>query len=268
LIVFCCRKILNFIILILIFIISCVLINKNSKAGCVNAVRLAEDNRFLTWMHYPNTVYCYTGYYLYPAYIEFESSETVSSISTPKPTAWQFIPNSNRLFIKPVEDDADTTMILMTNKRIYYFEIYARYATLPTEVPFYTIFRYTQENLENPEYTPADNMTVYEYDVKEIPDLTANAEKYNFNYTVSGDDDIAPLNAFDDGKFIFLEFRRNGIHPAIFRVSDDKTEGVVNMSVVGPYTRIDGTSKVFTLRYGEKTACLYNEQLGGIKKTK
>ena len=31
--------------------------------------------------------------------------------------------------------------------------------------------------------------------------------KYNFNYTFSGPDEIAPVKVFDDGEFTYFEFR-------------------------------------------------------------
>ena len=37
------------------------------------------------------------------------------------------------------------------------------------------------------------------------------SDKYNFNYTISGDDSIAPIKVFDDGVFTYFEFKdKNG----------------------------------------------------------
>lgn len=91
----------------------------------VSPRQIGNDPRFKSFSYTPETTYKLVTIYDNPSYIEFEAGESVSTIMNPKKTAWQLISSGNRLFIKPEENNADTTITVMTNKRVYYFEMHA-----------------------------------------------------------------------------------------------------------------------------------------------
>ena len=85
-------------------------------------------------------------------------------------------------------------------------------------------------------------------------------ELYNFNYSFTGPDNIAPIKVFDDGEFTFFEFSvDNNNIPAIFYVDNDGYEGLVNYRAEGNYIIVERLSSVFTLRNGTDTICVFNE---------
>ena len=186
----------------------------------------------------------------------------MSNIATPKPTAWQLVPNANRLFLKPVEDDADTTLTLMTNKRVYFFELHAEDSKNPfdDELTFFIKFRYPK----NVQTSGEDDSSIIEYSTTTLPDLS-HPEKYNFNYTASGDPTITTIKMFYDGKFTYLQFKPNGSLPAIFTVDSEGFEEVANFRVVSDYVIVEKINYVFSLRSGPATVCVFNELL--VKKT-
>jgi hypothetical protein len=58
---------------------------------------------------------------------EFEAGEDISTISMGNPTLWLVETLDNRLFLKPVgEDNSETNMTVLTNKRVYHFELVAK----------------------------------------------------------------------------------------------------------------------------------------------
>lgn len=83
------------------------------------------DSRIRVMVYNPNDVFKFTGYYGYQASIEFAKTEQVVSISMGDTTAWQVVPAGYRVFIKPMELEATTNMTLITDKRTYFFELYA-----------------------------------------------------------------------------------------------------------------------------------------------
>ena len=235
----------------------------NSFAGAIKAKQYGVEGRFKTWTYYPNTVYQFTGYYLNPTYIEFADQEKITTISTPKPTAWQFVPNSNRLFLKPVENDADTTAIIMTNKRIYFFELLAEEADGPFDpnVAFFVKFRYPKQADGSGQGLDDDGFAIVQFTANEVPDLS-HPELYNFNYTMSGDEVISPIAVFDDGQFTYMKFAaKGGVIPAVFAVDSQGFEELVNYRMVGPYMMVEKISSIFTLRNGAATVCVFNEML-------
>ncbi len=87
---------------------------------------------------------------------------------------------------------------------------------------------------------------------------TKKPSDYNFNYTLTGSREIAPLRVFDDGEFTYMQFKALTDLPAIFLVGKDKQESVVNYRVEGPYVVIERIASQFSLRHGSDVACVYN----------
>lgn len=249
-------------LLLVIAVSSFFYLQNSALAGAINPQVYGSDSRFKAWTYYSKSVYRFTGYYLNPTYIEFEEGEQVSTISTPKPTAWQFVPNGNRLFLKPVEDNADTTAIIMTNKRTYFFELIAEEASGPFDprVSFFVKFRYPVEQSASSGGVDSNGFAILQYVTTDIPDLS-HPERYNLNYTMSGDNAISPKEVFDDGRFTYMRFDKSGMLPAVFAVDAQGFEELVNYRIVGDYMMIERVVAIFTLRNGADTVCVFNEVL-------
>ena len=204
----------------------------------------------------PNDVFKFTGYYGYQASIELAKDEEVINISMGDTTAWQIVPSGYRIFIKPMEHDATTNMTLITNKRTYFFELYAeetqdiRDPNMVFNVRF--IYPDEEDNEHLKSYTSSSSG----------PDLT-HPEKYNFNYSISGHEEIAPIKIFDDGEFTYLQFRdKNAELPAIFAVDEALRESMVNfrISTSNPnLVIIEQVFKKLSIRLGKKIVCVFNE---------
>ena len=218
------------------------------------------DSRIRVMVYNPNDVFKFTGYYGYQASIELAKNEQVISISMGDTTSWQIVPAGNRIFIKPMEHEATTNMTLITNKRTYFFELYAE-ETMDIRDPgmvFNVKFLYPDEeeedNIRNFASTGGGSGSG--------PDLS-HPEKLNFNYAISGHEEIAPIEIFDNGEFTYLQFRdKNNEIPAIFAVDEDLRESMVNFKLDPNNSNRVIIEQVFhklTLRAGKKIVCVFNE---------
>jgi type IV secretion system protein VirB9 len=94
------------------------------------------------------------------------------------------------------------------------------------------------------------------------PDLT-HPEKYNFDYSMSGSEEIAPIKIFDDGDFTYLQFRdKNAELPAIFAVDEELRESMVNYRIAPDNTNLIIIEQVFrklSIRHNQKIVCIFNE---------
>ena len=173
---------------------------------------LGTEKKFRSYVYNPNEVYRYMGHYTYQGFIEFEEGEAVNTISMGDPSLWLFEHLGNRLFLKPVgEDHSETNMTVITNKRVYHFELYAKEAKgiSDKDLIFVAKFSYPDEKDKNivsfPRVTPSDE-----------PDMR-DLSSYNFNYQFTGDQTIAPVKVFDNGEFTYFQFTaKNAEVPAIF----------------------------------------------------
>lgn len=214
------------------------------------------DSRIRVMVYNPYDVFKYTGYYGYQASIELSKSEEVVSISMGDTSAWQIVPAGNMIFIKPMGDDPKTNMTLITNKRTYFFELYAQETNdiRDPDLAFNIKFIYPDEEEE-------DYIKTYTTSSKG-PDL-AHPENYNFNYSISGSEEVAPIKIFDDGEFTYLQFRdKNAELPAIFAVDEALRESMVNYRLAPDNTNMVILEHVFqklSLRLGKKIVCVFNE---------
>ena len=222
---------------------------------------LATDRRIETIMYTPDEVYKFTGHYSYQSAIEFAADEEIQTVSMGDSVAWLIEPSGNRIFLKPLEQNAATNMTVLTSKRSYVFELHARQASGidDPQLVFVLRFMYPNEATDNITSTPVDDR---------VPDLEDAdvRKKLNFNYTLRGKDFIAPMRIFDDGEFTYFEFRnKNADVPAFFLVDSDGKEALINYRVRGDYIVVERVWNVFTLRHGNDLVCVYNESWhGGI----
>lgn len=215
---------------------------------------IATDRRIRTVRYSPNEVYQFIGHYGYQSSIEFDTEEKIETVSIGDSVAWMVNPAENRLFLKPIEQNATTNLTVITDQRTYFFELHAEETNniRADDMVFTVRFVYPQNDTATLDYSIFDD----------IPDYQANPEKYNFNYSLRGSEDISPIRIFDDGNFTYLEFRdKNAELPAIFHVDASGKEELINFRKRGNFLVIERVSPVFTLRRGPSLVCMYNESM-------
>ncbi len=233
-----------------------------SLVNTVLAVRESRpmpiDSRIRVMIYNPDDVFKFIGYYGYQASIELAKEEEIVSISMGDTTSWQIVPAGHRIFIKPMEQNATTNMTIITNKRTYFFELYAAEALdmRDPEMVFNLRFIYPDDE------QTGDHVQNYTASSSASPDLV-HPEKYNFNYSISGNESIAPIKIFDDGVYTYLQFRdKNAELPAIFAVDEALRESMVNYRLAQDNANMVIIEQVFqklSIRLGKKIVCVYNE---------
>lgn len=236
---------------------------------------IAADDHIKIINFNPQAIHSYTGFYGYQSSILFEAGEVINTVSMGDSTGWQLVPQGNRLFIKPVADNPDTNVTIITNKRTYYFELHAAEATGLDDPRLAYEVRFSYPNTEN--NIDADSASsgsgsvsfpTYEAQIPDLSDPDIARSGLNFDYSVAhtpGSEDIVPLRVFDDGKFTYMQFSNvNGDLPSIFRVDSQGYESLVNFRIVGDYVVIERAARAFSLRFGSSTACVFNEKPMGI----
>jgi type IV secretion system protein VirB9 len=217
---------------------------------------LPVDHRVRSITYRPDEVYKLTLHYRYQTSIEFEKDEEIKTISMGDSTAWAMNPSGSRLFLKPIAQDATTNVTLITNKRTYLFELHARETDNidDPEMVFILRFAYPDSGSDAQSYSKF-------LDTVPDPDSPENKGKYNFDYTISGTDETAPIRIFDDGEFTFFQFKdKNAEVPAFFWVDEGNNESLINYRTRGDYIVVERVTDRFTLRHGNYIVCVFNEK--------
>lgn len=202
-------------------------------------------------------IHKYVGYYDYAASIVLENGETVETLVSGDPTAWLINSLGNRIFLKPIANNpthANTNMVLITNKRVYHFILEAAFVDEELGINDPNLVLETTFVYPN-----TGEKSVQNFASKKGPDLS-EPDKYNFNYTMSGSEEIAPLRVFDDGEFTYFQFPTiNADIPAFFLVDAEGREALINYRVEGDYLVLERVTSQLTLRHGKNVTCIFNE---------
>jgi type IV secretion system protein VirB9 len=211
-------------------------------------------------MYQPDEVFKFVGHYGFQSSIELAADETIQTISMGDSTAWIMQPSTNRIFLKPVEQSASTNMTVLTDKRTYLFELHAREAQDINDKDMTFIYRFIHPATAGNDGTGGFNIVKHYSDSVPLPDVLESPEKYNFRYSISGTEFIAPLRIFDDGEFTFFQFRnKNADVPAFFITDSAGNEALINYRTRGDFIVVERVAERFTLRHGSDIVCVFNE---------
>ncbi|OPY76833.1 MAG: Type IV secretion system protein virB9 precursor [Syntrophorhabdus sp. PtaU1.Bin153] len=195
--------------------------------------------------------------------IVFSTEEEIKDYASGFSDGWEFVKRGNIFYLKPKAENADTNLHIVTNKRQYLFELRLNKDWMKKNVknlPYDPVMTFRIEFIY-----PGDKKEklVQEENEREIrARLAARNLPRNWNYTMHvGRDsrEIAPAMAYDDGRFTYLKFPNNREIPAIFLVSDDRSESLVNTHVIKDIVVIQRVGKEFAIRLGNGIVGLYNE---------
>jgi type IV secretion system protein VirB9 len=215
------------------------------------------DARVKIVAYHDNDVYKLKGHYGFTTLIEFGPHEKIETTEMGDKEAWQVsrLNRGNMLLVKPLLQNADTNMNILTNLHIYSFRLAAEKASSADadDLIFHLRFAYPDDkdggitNYSAPE--PAASATG--------PEITAR--NLNFNYSYSGAKALQPERVFDDGKFTYFQFKTLDATPAVFLVDEKGNESLINFTTEGSYLVVERTGRQFTLRDGDIATCIFNE---------
>lgn len=166
--------------------------------------------------------------------------------------AYAFTRKNHHIFIKPKAEQANTNLIIVTDRRSYKFRL--NFQRTRSKATYELSFRFpdTQERVSKEAMARASVDEAFK----------TEPGKANLKYTMSGDIDIAPVNVWDNGRFTFFKFPANADMPAIYLVSESGTESLVNSTTKGAANNILMVHKVnpkFMVRLGDRALAVFNE---------
>ncbi|MCV3769360.1 MAG: P-type conjugative transfer protein VirB9 [Wolbachia pipientis] len=241
---------------------------------------ISVDSRIKTFVYSPNEVFTVVFSQGYYSYIEFAEGERIKNIAVGDASSWKISPYDNKLLIMPFEVSSRTNMIVITTrKRNYIFDLISRpnYDKYPTsnvektgndysaerDISYVVRFYYPQEEDEfDIDLDEISTPTQMQYVVDKLEDvIQENATKYNYTYiNKSVNDDIIPIELFDDGYLTYLKFRDSSKIPQIF-VEENKAKSPCKRLLFDGYIIIKGVHKRLFMRYEDDEVEIVNKLL-------
>lgn len=144
----------------------------------------------------------------YQVTVKLAPDEQVQSIAVGDAGTWQVSANAkgDHLFIKPLQGGQSTNMTVITDTRLYAFELSP--ASSPGASAYMVEFRYAR---------PADTVQP----AAELPPMIGH-------YKLSGDRRLQPAAIGDDGQRTYIEWIADGPLPAVYISGDRRQETLAN----------------------------------------
>lgn len=219
-------------------------------------------------------------------HIEFVSTGVGSNCERPTDTWCVVAPNhGSQLFIKPKSATTGANNIaIATDKRAYSLRLVMLADNAPQEPLYRLTFRYLEEGAEQDDAAASatrlpplseeniETLIALEGSTKTevVKGRLKSAPKViNSTYSMKvgkNATDIAPVMIFDDGRFTYFKYPNNREVPAVFAVSDEGKESVVNVHMeMDPVTGrkdllcADVVARRFFLRRGSAVVGIWND---------
>ena len=209
--------------------------------------QVAPNIRYI--IYNPDAIVRLTGHSGYQIMVEFGPGEKIETVGIGDSSGWQVTPNGpgTVVFLKPVGIPHTTNLSIITNQRRYNLELVAKSGLkAPQSQIIYSVrFLYPQKPVE--------------VAAAAAPLIATPPEQWNRAYSYDGAKGNVPEQVFDDGKATYFRFAAGASAPAIFSITPDSGESIVNFAVRGPYTVVEQIAPQFVLRQGKEVTIIFND---------
>lgn len=209
-------------------------------------------------------------------HIALDKGEHVQDIACGDSAAWDIVARGNNLFLKPRAQHADTNMTIITNRRTYNFELIvlpfpanSTSAWRDKNLIYSLSFLYPNDAVREQNALLAQQAEAAarqqaekerrEHAQKIKADLkSVKKAVFNTDYWAAGDASITPVSAYDNGQFTYLKFGPHSPMPAVYDLSADDRESLINTNVEGDTIVIQRIAHRLVLRLGHRVVCIEN----------
>lgn len=169
---------------------------------------------------------------------------------------WRVTGGPTNIYIKPVRPDLTTSLSLVTNKRIYQFQLFSGTSAQYEQM---VSFHYPQDEMrmklrekEQEQQIAAQKAQSVAQEQSALVSLKIDPDKLNFAYSVKGSSAFRPDNVFDDGHFTYLLMPHLQDLPAAFLVDPQGNLTLVNYVTRGNYLVIERVASDIVLKLGKE----------------
>lgn len=198
------------------------------------------DTRLQTVVYDPERVVRLRVPLGYQTTVALDAREQIETIAVGDSSGWEVTPNArgDHLFVKPLEIGRTTNLTVLTDTRLYSFELVA-VSTPSAEAPFAVRFIYPERAAAEPPAAPAIA-----------------------GYRLSGAQRVRPVSVTDDGVHTYIEWSAGRDLPAVFALDDQNREVLVTGYVRDGRFVIDAVYPVLLFRSDRQTARATREEPG------
>jgi type IV secretion system protein VirB9 len=228
-------------------------------------IPIPSDSRIVTFTYSPDAIYTVLTAPGTVTHIELATDEgVVEKPALGDTVQWRVSGGPRNLYVKPVRPDVYTTMVLVTNRHTYQFDLRAspvggkRYQKIT--------FQYPDDEAQvrlAAETAARDAARAVEAEKHRLDSQKLLPEvdpvSMNFGYSMEGIASFRPSVAFDNGKFTYLRMPTTQDMPAVFAVDGEGKNTLVNYLQKGSFIEIQRVSPVWRLKLGKEEVTITSD---------
>lgn len=188
--------------------------------------------------------------------LQFEDGESVADNGVGvggEPKAWAGGMGANWFFLQPNRANADTNLVIVTNRRTYTLAL----VTAAKDTPATWVLRFSypeaQAKAEREQASKAQRNKALGAQAAQ------NAEPRNEAYLMRGDEALAPTALWDDSRFTYFRYASGRDLPRLFQVLPDGSEAQSNFHMEGDTVVVHAVAKAFVIRLGNAVLAIRND---------
>jgi type IV secretion system protein VirB9 len=165
---------------------------------------------------------------------------------------WNVSGGPRNIYIKPSHSDLDTSLTLVTNKRVYQLQLLS--GSKNSQVYQKVSFDYPDRDAAiklRQEQEAAKESTEKARLASQIVGPDVDPSSLNFDYTIVGNAEFKPTSAYTDGKFTYLRLPNTQDSPAVFLMDDAGNPSLINYAVKGNLIIVERVAKQLLLKLGD-----------------
>lgn len=180
--------------------------------------------------------------------IQLESDEYLvgdeTGMGLGDPLAWNVSVRGNNIFLRPIAEQPDTNIVVVTNKRTYSILLQNDEGDKGS-VTFILRYRYPKK----PEPIVIKPTVFLDKNPVSIP--CVDGSLFNGSYEIKGSDSLKPSAIWDDGRFTCFKWNTAKDLPVVSRILPNGNEQLANYHMDKNVMVIHEVSPEFILRLGE-----------------
>lgn len=227
-------------------------VNASVEDRAFQPIEAAKENRIVRYTFSPEVIFRIFAVPNLHTHIELAEDEGLVEKPVLGDTIqWMVSGGPRNLYVKPVRDDIDTSMTVVTNKRTYQFQLIAGKQGAK---------RFQKVSFEYPDRDAAIKLG------QEISLASAKAERdrlsgqiirpnvdpasLNFAYEIDGDAPFKPTAVYSDDKFTYLRMPSIQDLPAVFLIDDAGNPSLINYKPETNLIIVERVAKKLLLKLG------------------
>lgn len=212
------------------------------------------DSRIKYYAYTPDVVYTLPVTVGMHTHIQMGADEKlIEKPNIGETVQWRISGNAHNLYVKALQEDATTSLTLITNKRVYQFELQSTkdatkrvqkaYFTYPDEEQAFDLLVAKQQVAVQKEAERVENIKVSK---------PVESSSLTF-YKIEGNASFKPHAVYDDGTFTYFRLPQIQDLPAIFMLEEGTRNKLspLNYVVKGDQVIIERVAKTFVMKLGK-----------------